>query len=49
MSEGPSTRPDSDVYSVLLIIATLFVAAATVFLFVRSTQLFGSANPFQGA
>lgn len=49
MSEGPASRPDSDVYSVLLIIATLFVAAATIFLCVRSSQLFGSANPFQGA
>jgi len=50
MSEGPAGgRPEHDVYTVLLMLATLVVAAATVFLGVRSAQLFGSWNPFSGA
>lgn len=50
MSDGPAgVRPDSDIYTVLLIIATILVAAATIFLVVRSQQLFDSWNPFSGA
>ncbi len=50
MSERPiSGEPDNNVYTVLLIIATVLVAASTVFLAVRSQQLFGSWNPFSGA
>ncbi len=48
MSDRPSlSTPDSDVYTVLLIIATIITVAGTVFLFVRSQDLFGSWNPFQ--
>lgn len=42
-------RPESNVYTVLLLIATLLVAGATVFLAVKSQQLFGSWNPFTRA
>ena len=50
MSERPiSGEPENNVYTVLLIIATVLVAAATIFLAVRSQQLFGSWNPFSGA
>lgn len=50
MSEGgPASTPESDVYTVLLAIATLFVLIATVILSVRSQQLFGSWLPFGGA
>ncbi len=49
MSEGPISNPDHDIYTVLAMLATLIVAAATVFLAVRSQQLFGSWNPFTGA
>jgi hypothetical protein len=49
MSEGPASKPESDVYTILLIAATLLIAAATVFLCARSQQLFGDWNPFSGA
>ena len=50
MSEGPAaSRPKNDVYTVLLILATVLVAGATIFLAIRSQQLFGSWNPFSGA
>jgi hypothetical protein len=51
MSERPVNggQPESNVYTVLLILATVFVAGATVFLAVRSQQLFGSWYPFSGA
>jgi|GEM_PF-1283273 len=48
MSEGPSSAtPESDVYSVLLIIASIIVIAGTVYLCVRSQALFDTWNPFQ--
>jgi len=46
MSEGPASTPDSDVYTVLLIIGTILVATGTVFLCMRSQELFGTWNPF---
>ena len=47
MSEGPAgTKPDNDVYTVLLILATILVAGATIYLAIRSQQLFGDWNPF---
>lgn len=49
MSEGPASKPQSDVYTILLIAATLLAATTTVFLCVRSQQLFGDWNPFSGA
>ncbi len=49
MSEQPADeRSDSNVYTVLLILATVLVAAATLFLAIRSQQLFGSWSPFGG-
>jgi hypothetical protein len=50
MSEGPApARPENNVYTVLLMLATVLVAGATIFLAARSQQLFGSWNPFSGA
>jgi len=47
MSEQPaSDRPENDIYTVLLILATVLVAAATAFLAMRNQQLFGSWLPF---
>lgn len=48
MSEGPQIQPQSDIYTVLVVIAAIIVAAATVFLCVRSNQLFGLWHPFGG-
>jgi len=50
MSDRPgNTQTQSDIYTILLIFATLLVAGATVYLAIRSQQLFGSWNPFSGA
>jgi len=50
MSESQITRqPRNNVYTVLLILATLLVGGATIYLAFRSQQLFGSWNPFSGA
>jgi hypothetical protein len=46
MSEGPTQSPGSDIYTVLLGIATTFVLLATVFVSIRSQQLFGHWLPF---
>jgi len=39
------TGPSTNVYTALLIIATVFVAVGTVFVMVRSQELFGSVLP----
>ncbi len=50
MSDNPAdAKPDHNVYTVLLMLSTLLVAGATVYLVVRSQQLFGSWYPFSGA
>jgi hypothetical protein len=50
MSDRPAgAKPDHDVYTILVMVATVFVAAATVYLVLRSQQLFGTWNPFTGA
>jgi hypothetical protein len=50
MGDRPTdAKPGNDIYTVLLIIATVLVAGATVYLAMRSQQLFGSWNPFAGA
>jgi len=50
MSDGPvEGKPENDVYTILLILATVLVAGATIYLVIRSQQLFGSWNPFSGA
>lgn len=46
MSEGPGVRPEPDVYSVLLILATAMALGATVFLAIKSQQWFDSWIPF---
>ena len=49
MSERPAdAKPGNNVYTILLILATVLVAGATVYLAVRSQQLFGSWSPFGG-
>ncbi len=48
MSEGPQSSPGSDVYTMLLAIACVFVLTATILLLVRGQQLFGSWLPFGG-
>ena len=46
MSEGPSTpQPESDVFTVLIAVATVFVVVATVFTSVRANELFGGWLP----
>lgn len=50
MSESPGFRKaPSNVYTVLLMLATALVVGATVYLAVRSQELFGSWSPFGGA
>jgi len=50
MSETPANqKPENNVYTVLVIVATALVVGATVYLAIRSQQLFGSWNPFGGA
>jgi len=50
MSDRPAgARPDNDIYTLLLALATVLLAVATIYLVVRSQQLLGSWNPFSGA
>ena len=50
MSEEPAGgRPENDVYTVLVMLATVLVVGATIYLGLRSQQLFGNWNPFGGA
>ena len=50
MSDKPADRkPENNVYTILVIVATVLVAGATIYLAIRSQQLFGSWNPFSGA
>lgn len=47
MSDTPGdVKAEHNVYTVLLILATVLVAGATIYLAVRSQQLFGDWNPF---
>jgi hypothetical protein len=46
VSDGPGVRPEPDVYTVLLILATILAAGATIYLVIQSKALFGTANPF---
>ena len=47
MSEGgpTPTTPQSDVYTILLMVSTLFLVVTTVFVLVRAQQLFGRWLP----
>ena len=50
MADRPtSDQPENNVYTVLVIIATIVLAGATAFLAVRGQQLFGNWNPFSPA
>lgn len=47
MAERPAgAQPESNVYTILLMIASLLVVGATVYLAVRCQQLFDTWNPF---
>ena len=46
MSDRPIGRPDHDVYTVLVGLATLIVTGTVFFLAMRSQELFGSWRPF---
>ena len=47
MSDRPAgVKPDNNVYTVLLIVATILVAGATTFLAIQSQALFGDWSPF---
>ena len=46
MGERPAgAKPENNVYTILVMIAALLVVGATVYLAVRSQQLFGTWNP----
>ncbi len=49
MGDSPAGQPEHNVYTILVIVATVVVGAATVFLAFQSQRLFGSWNPFTGA
>jgi len=49
MSDRPAGRPANDIYTLLTMLATVVVAAATIYLAIKSEQFFGSWNPFSGA
>jgi hypothetical protein len=50
MSELTSdSKPGNDIYTVLVILATVLVASASIYLVIRGQELFGSWNPFSGA
>lgn len=47
MSEDPAGgNAENGIYTVLVILATAMLGAATIYLAVRSQQLFGTWNPF---
>lgn len=47
MSDRPAgIQPENNIYTVLVMISAAIVIAGTVFLAVRSQQLFGTWNPF---
>lgn len=49
LSTAPAqVRPSADLYTVLLILATALLAAGTVFVAVRTQQMFGSLLPPAG-
>lgn len=39
-------QPQSDIYTVLVVVGTLFLMAGTIFNAVRTQQLFGNWLPF---
>jgi hypothetical protein len=45
---GPSPKPTHDVYTVMVIVATAFVALGTIIIAVRADALFGSWLPLGG-
>jgi len=39
-------RPESDIYTILVIVATIFLVIGTLFVSVRAQELFGNWIPF---
>ena len=49
MSDRPAgATPENNVYTVLVILATVLVVGATIYLAMRNQHLFGAWNPFTG-
>ena len=47
MSDRPSgSQPEHNIYTVLVILATLITGSAVLFLAIRSHTFFGSLSPF---
>ncbi len=47
MGERPAgAQPENNVYTILLMVASLLLVGSTVYLGVRSQQFFGTWNPF---
>ncbi|MHC4092557.1 MAG: hypothetical protein ACYSVY_20175 [Planctomycetota bacterium] len=48
MSESgtPPSQAESDIYTVLIAVATVFVLMATIYISVRANDLYGSWLPF---
>ena len=44
----PRSKPETDIFGVLLIIATAFVLAATVFVIYKTSMLLGTPLPVPG-
>jgi len=49
MSERPTEQPEDNIYTILLMIASVIVAAGTIYLIVRHQHHFGTWNPFTKA
>lgn len=43
---GPGVQPESDIYTVLVMVATVFLLIGTVFVCVRANQIYGNWLPF---
>ncbi len=47
MSDGPPTaKPESNIYTILVILAAAMLLGSTIYLGMRSQVLFGTWNPF---
>jgi hypothetical protein len=46
MSERPAGAPEHNIYTVMVVLATMITGGAVVFLAMRSAELFGSWMPF---
>jgi hypothetical protein len=49
MSERPIGQPEDNVYTILLMIASVIVLVGTIYLVARHQHFFGTWNPFTKA